>query len=287
MKTVTSVAVAGGKLIVGFSGSGGTRPGLVAITRAPAHPGLDLDTPELVNLQADSIAGIGKSAKMSLIDSMIVFNDRLYVFNNGGCARSNAANPAPSDWTNCTPSGFFTRTSVTTTKTGDLLPADKAFPAVAIWNGRLFAARNTTAGPQLWMCDPGADGQCAAGEWRRVAANVKQDPNLTQFDDLANKSISFLAATASHLYVGFDNAAGVQVYRASTATPINQGDFAGAGGCNAAQHLSGCAGIGGAGLGAGATKFFDGKALTFSTGEQLFVAAGDGATAARLFRFAQ
>jgi hypothetical protein len=137
------------------------------------------------------------------------------------------------------------------------------------------------------MCDPGADGQCAPAGWRLIAVNVQLDPKLSQFDDPGNKTISLLAATSSHLYVGFDDGAGVQLYRAQTATPINQGDFAGAAGCNAAQHATGCAGIGGSGLGAGATQFFDGKTLTFPSGEQLFVAAGDGATSARLFRFAQ
>jgi hypothetical protein len=288
MRTATAAVVMGSKLYVGLLGTGGVRPGLVALTRAPAAPGIDATTADVENLQAENIPGIGKSAKVSLIDSMIVFNDRLYLFNNGGCARSSTAIPAAGSWNNCTPSGSFpTKTSVTTTKNGNLLPSDKAFPAVAIWNGRLFAARNTTAGPQLWMCDPGADGLCAAGDWQLVAANLKLDPNLSQFDDAGNKSISLLAATAAHLYVGFDNAAGVQIYRAQTATPIDQGDFAGAAGCNAAQHPAGCAGIGGPGLGAGATRFFDGKALAFPSGEQLFVAAGDGASAARLFRFAQ
>jgi len=289
MRTVTAAVVKGNKLYVGLLGTGGTRPGLVALSRSPAVPGIDATSADMENLQAENMPAIGKSATtVSLIDSMIVFNDRIYVFNNGGCARSNATDATPSTWINCTPAGSFpTRTSVTTTKNGDFIPADKAFPAVTIWNGRLFAGRNTTAGPQLWMCDPGADGQCSASEWRLVAANVKLDSTLTQFDDAGNKSISLLAATSSHLYVGFDNAAGVQIYRAATATPINQADFAGAAGCNASQHTAGCAGIGGAGLGAGATKFFDGKALTFSSGEQLFVAAGDGAAAARLFRFAQ
>ena len=288
MRTATAAVVMGSKLYVGVLGTGGVRPGLVALTRAPAAPGIDATSTDVENLQAETIPGIGKSAKVSLIDSMIVFNDRLYLFNNGGCARSSTAVPAAGSWNSCTPASVFpTKTSVTTTKNGDLLPSDKAFPAVAIWNGRLFAARNTTAGPQLWMCDPGADGLCASGDWKLVVANVKLDPSLSQFDDAGNKTISLLAATATHLYVGFDNAAGVQLYRAQTATPINQGDFAGAAGCNAAQHTAGCAGIGGSGLGAGATRFFDGKALTFPSGEQLFVAAGDGASAARLFRFAQ
>jgi hypothetical protein len=288
MRTATSAVVMGSKLYVALLGIGGVRPGLVSLNRTPAPPGIDATAADVENLQAETIPAIGKSAKVSLIDSMIVFNDRLYLFNNGGCARSNTAVPAAGSWTNCTPSGVFpTKTSVTTSKNGDLLPSDKAFPAVAIWNGRLYAARNTTAGPQLWVCDPGADGECASGDWQLVAPNVKLDRALTQFDDGGNKTISLLAATASHLYVGFDNAAGVQLYRAATATPINQGDFAGAAGCNAAQHASGCAGIGGAGLGAGATRFFDGKALTFPSGEQLFVSAGDGAAAARLFRFAQ
>jgi len=288
MRTATAAVVMGSKLYVGLLGIGGVRPGLVALNRAPAAPGIDATAADLENLQAETIPGIAKSAKVSLVDSMIVFNDRLYVFNNGGCARSSTAVPASGSWTSCTPAGLFpTKTSVTTSKNGDLLPSDKAFPALAIWNGRLYAARNTTAGPELWVCAPGTDGQCAPSDWQLVAPNVRLDRALTQFDDGGNKSISLLAATSSHLYVGFDNAAGVQVYRAATATPIDQSDFAGASGCNAAQHTSGCAGIGGAGLGAGATRIFDGKALTFPSGEQLFVAAGDGAVAARLFRFAQ
>ena len=293
MKTVTAAVAFGGKVYVGLSGTGGARPGLIALSQAPLPPGLDAtaagSTATAANLQAENIPGIGKSAKTSLIDSLIVFNDRLYVFNNGGCARSNSNVPAPGSWNNCTPAGFFPKkNSVTTSKTGDLLPADKAFPATAVWNGRLYAARNTAAGPQLWVCDPGADGNCGVADWQLVARNGTLDAELTQFDDAGNKTISLLAATANHLYVGFDNASGVQLYRAQTATPINQADFAGASGCNASQHATaGCAGIGGGGLGAGATRFFDGKALAFPSGEQLFVAAGNGATAARLFRFAQ
>jgi hypothetical protein len=289
LRMVTAAAVLGSKLYVGFGGLAVGRPGLVALSRSPAAPGLDAGSADLVDLKASAIPAIGKAAKPTLVDSLVVFNDRLYAFNSGGCARSTTNDPTPSDWTDCTPSSqeYSAKISRTTSKSGNLLPADKAFPAVAIWNGRLYAARNTTAGPQLWMCDPGADGQCAPGEWKRIAANLNHDSDLSQFDDLGNTNISLLAATASHLYVGFDNAAGVQLYRAQTAPPLNQGDFAGAAGCNAAQHATGCAGIGGSGLGAGATQFFDGKALGFPSGEQLFVAAGDGASAARLFRFAQ
>jgi len=135
------------------------------------------------------------------------------------------------------------------------------------------------------MCDPGADLACDPGDWKLLGANGKLDPKLSQFDDNGNHDVTLLAATASHLYVGFDNAAGVQLYAAQTATPLNRSDFAGANGCNAAQ--AGCVPIGGAGLGAAAKQFFDGKALTFASGEQLFVAAGDGTGPVRLYRFAQ
>jgi hypothetical protein len=289
MRMVTAAAVLGSKLYVGFGGLAASRPGLVALSRAPAAPGLDAGPADLLDLKASAFPAIGRAAKTTLLDSLLVFDGSLYAFDSGGCARSTTADPTQGGWTDCTPSSvaYPAKISRTTGKSGNLLPADKAFPAVAIWNGRLYAARNTTAGPQLWMCDPGADGQCAPGEWKLIAANTRLDSNLSQFDDTGNGTISLLAATSSHLYVGFDNAAGVQLYRAQTATPINQGDFAGAAGCNAAQHATGCAGIGGSGLGAGATRFFDGKALSFPSGEQLFVAAGDGATSARLFRFAQ
>jgi hypothetical protein len=288
LRTMTAAVAFGGRVYVGFSSTGASRPALIALTKAPVPPGLDATSTDVVNFQGEAIPAIAKSAKTSLIDTLVAFNDRIYAFNNGGCARSVNAQPAgSSDWVDCTPSdpGYVGKTSQTTIKSGDLVPADKAIPAVVAWNGRLFAARNTTLGPQLWMCDPGADLACDPADWRLVAANGKLNPKLSQFDDSANHEVSLLAATASHLYVGFDNANGVQLYAAATATPVNRADFAGSGGCNAAQPA--CAPVGGAGLGVGAKKFFDGKSLTFPSGERLFVAAGDGVTPVRLFRFAQ
>ena len=106
MRTATAAVVMGSKLYVGVLGTGGVRPGLVALTRAPAAPGIDATSTDVENLQAETIPGIGKSAKVSLIDSMIVFNDRLYLFNNGGCARSSTAVPAAGSWNSCTPAAL-------------------------------------------------------------------------------------------------------------------------------------------------------------------------------------
>jgi len=61
-------------------------------------------------------------------------------------------------------------------------------------------------------------------------------------------------------------------------------DFTGQAGCNAAT--TGCHGLGGDGLGAGATRLFDGHSFTCSQLEWVYLTAGDGSTAPRVFRLA-
>src|SRR5439155_730771 len=78
----------------------------------------------------------------------------------GGIIRSTSNDPhAPllsllASWATSTPkaAAYAGKSSLTTKKTFDLEPADKAFPQMAAFGGRLFAAGNTTSGPQLWVC---------------------------------------------------------------------------------------------------------------------------------------
>ncbi|WP_257447204.1 hypothetical protein [Archangium lipolyticum] len=215
--------------------------------------------------------------------------------NNGGCIRSTTPTPrpygsAPADWSPCTPSStdWSSRTSRTTTKTANLEPSDKAVPQLAVFQGRLYFARNTTVGPQLFACDPAGTGSskdCDPGDWSLVAANSTGDPLLTQFDNPANTALSLLVATSRSLFVGFDNGTqGAVVLRTSQARPAQRSEFTGMEGCSAAQHPTGCAGLEGSGLGVGATRLFDGVAFGPAGDEAACFTAGTGTGPVRLFR---
>ena len=160
--------------------------------------------------------------------------------------------------------------------------------AFASFGGRLYAARNTTTGPQLWSCDPtrsGGAAQCDSGDWSLVAPNTSGDIQATQFNDANNASMTLLAATSQHLYVGFNNSVrGVVLYRTANAAAASITDFSGRSGCTASD--SSCAGVGGDGLGAGLTRIYDGRALALGSTDYLYLAAGTGSSPVRIYRAA-
>jgi hypothetical protein len=269
----------------------------------PSSPG---STPssgtEAVNLRIDQVSGIGSNALLNrntapvqMIDSQAAFNDLLYLANNGGIVHSNTNDPQPSlngsppSWTTSTPTdpAYAAKQSLTTRKTQDLEPADKAVPRMAVLAGKLYAARNTTSGPQLWVCTPGSDLGCDPGDWALLAMNGVGDTQLSQFDDPQNTRVTLLAATSSRLYVGYNNAAGLVLYRSKNNAPATRSDFEGAAGCDASMAPSACDGLGGRGLGAGATRIFDGRVLTFAGKDYVYLTAGDGASGFRVFRVAR
>jgi hypothetical protein len=298
--SLTSAAVFHDRLYLGFQDGSGQSPVLAALTQMPSLPGFTPGS-SLVDLGATNMPGVGGG---SMIDSMTVFgtapNDALYLANADGLTRSTSTNPGQCqlvllvlicpDWTSVTPSNssYVTRTSVSSGKFSDLEPADRAVPAMAAFGGHLFVARNTTSGPQLWSCAPASSGnstQCDSGDWSLVAPNTTGDTKLTQFNDSNNASLTLLTATPQHLYVGFNNASrGVVIYRTAMAAPAI-GNFAGRVGCAATGP--GCAGLGGDGMGAGLTRIYDGKALQFAGSDYLYVAAGTGAAAVRVYRIAE
>lgn len=306
-KGVSSALFFGDRLYLGFPDTGGNRPYLVVLKKPPSvAPGLDASPPgDAEELDADKMPWVGRSgvpanlAAMQMIDAITAFNDRLYLANNGGCMRSTTPTPRsydvfPGDWAVCTPSltAYTSQASRTTSKTADLEPADKAVPGMAVFGGRLYLARNTTVGPQLFVCAPDTGGdpaQCDPGDWSLVAPNTRLDLNrqLTQFDNPANASLSLLVATEKHLYLGFDDTAeGVVLLRSEGLTPSSQADFRGTGGCLASQHgAGGCGGLGGNGLaGTRSSRLFDGVALTFGGADFVYVTAGDGSAPVRVFR---
>ena len=272
------------QLYVGFGAAAG--PSLVRLSTTPTAPGLDAvagtDATDLA-VGGSLLAGAG-----AIADVIADFGDRLYVASAGGCLAStnNAPRPFaafPADWTACTPATDPLPT-VHTAKTSAIEPADRAHPAAVAFGGRLYLARNTTSGPQLFACAPSLSGDpavCDPADFTLVARNSQGNVALTQFDDAGNGAITLLVATAGHLWVGFNNAAGVQLYRSSVATPLVRGDFEGAGGCSAALHPSNCAPFGSSGFGdASSVRIFDASAVG---GTRLIVTTGNGAVGGRVF----
>ncbi len=295
-KGFSALHVHGDRIYMGFPDTGGERPYLIALLVPPDAPGLDAaSTTEALNIEADNLPGM-QTPSTAIIDAIADFNDRVYLANSTGWVRSTVAAPgpgdsAPGDWVSDLPSAaaFVAKASTVTDKTADLEPVDRAVPQMAVFNGRLYAARNTTDGPQLWACDPAVAGEaahCDPDDWALVAPNSTGDAQLTQFDNPSNTAITMLVATPEHLYVGYDNADdGLVIFRTAAATPTARGDFEGDGSCSAAAHPAGCEGIGGAGLGNAAnTRIFFAIALQFGDDASVYLSVGSGADAVRIHR---
>jgi hypothetical protein len=302
VRGTSSMLVFRGRVYLGFSDTSSIRPTYLVLRKMPVAPG---STPaagvDVANLRVDGVSGFGGSALVNrnaaqtqMIDSQVSFNDLIYLANNGGIIRSTTNDPQPPaagvlpSWVTSTPSAaaYAGKSSVTTRKSLDLEPADKAFPQMTAFGGRLYAARNTTAGPQLWACTPGSDLACDPSDWQLLARNGVGDLALSQFDDPQNVRIALLAATSSRLYVGYNNAAGAVLYRSRVSAPSSRADFEGAADCDAAQAPSSCDGLGGRGLGAGATRIFDGRVLTYGK-DYVYLTAGNGSSGFRVFRLVQ
>jgi len=298
----SSMLVFRDRVYFGFADTGANRPTYIVIRKMPSAPGSTPTGTDAQNLRLDQVSGVGAAALVNrntaltqLVDSQVAFNDRLYAANNGGIVRSNTNDPRPPlvgvlpDWSTSTPSaGAYTaKTSITTRKTLDFEPADKAVPQMAVLGGRLYAARNTTAGPQLWACSPGADLVCDPPDWSLLAPNDLGDTTLSQFNDPQNTRITLLAATSTRLYVGYNNTAGLVLYRSRVNPPASRADFEGTAGCDASLAPSSCDGLGGRGLGAGATRIFDGRVIASGGKDYVYLTAGNGSTGFRVYRLVQ
>lgn len=310
-----------GRAYLGIPSSDGSRrPELIALLRAPPVNTRGLEargngikggackpsTHDLCNLSAHRMPGIGavgspaNPARTVGIDFVGELNGKLYLGNNGGLVRATVSQPldyesSPSHWVSITPSApeYLAKESVTTDKTVDLEPSDRAWSRMVVFEGHVYLGRNTTEGPQLWRCEPArvsgpapATAQdCDAGDWVLVAANGQGDARLSQFDNPNNTRLTLLTVNRGHLYVGFDNAVeGVVVYRSAVA-PSSRSDFTGQGGCSAA--MAGCAGLGGNGLGQPwlHTRFGDAASVDSEDHGVLYVPVSGGpGTPVRLYR---
>lgn len=264
MRGVTAAAALGSTLYVGVANGGGAGAPAVLPIADPfdsAHVGTAAFPSQLVS-----------TVGAALVDSMAGFSGTLYAANAGGCGMYDgllwlSCKPSDAAWT-----GSPALTPVTTTKTWDLAPSDKAVPQMAVFNGRLYLARNTTSGPQLWGCTPLLGFPCSPASWSLIAPNGSGNAQLTQFDDSSLMTISLLVATSQHLYVGYDGAGGIKLYRSTAFTPTVRGDF----GSWITQ-----------GFGNGVTQILDGRALTFAGVDFLYLAARAGTGPVQVYRAAR
>jgi len=269
-RTATGVAGLGSSLYLAFANSGGSgTPVILLITGLPTGSSQPVN-PTMSNLQ---IPNTLRSQRTGLIDSMSAFGGWLYAasdgstVSDGGCARHDG-----SVWVTCTPSApqWTAKASIITAKSSDFVPSDKAVPQMAVFAGHLYLARNTTTGPQLWGCAP-TGGVCSPGDWSLVAPNLGGDVQLSQMNDSTLGTISLLAASSQHLYVGYDSPGGLALFRSVVSVPAAVSDFSS---------------TGVPGLGASLTRIVDGRALTLAGKEFLYLAARPDTGPVRVYRLA-
>lgn len=243
-KGVSSMIVFSNKLYIGFPDTGSQRPYLLKIKNIIQNPVTDAD---VFNLSADKMPRIGVSgtpknnAGTVGIDSFGIFNNILYLANggnnaadqDGGILRSTNIDPSdyglyPGDWEDVTPTPevewyndpLFDRFSTMLPGLNKLVPADKAFPAMAVFNNTLYVIRNTkdlSGHPQLWKFD--------GSLWSLVANN---GIGLTDMGNSNNNAVSLLVVNGDRLYIGYDNQSdGVQVWRTlpGVTDPVFESDF--------------------------------------------------------------
>jgi hypothetical protein len=294
---VASMAVLNDRLYVGLQVVDADRPRIAVLTRTPAPPGLDCTPSDAfaTTLQQTSMAETG--AGLSQVDAMAGFEGRLFVANRKAVLVSKTGLPAgaadaSTEFDDCTPpaAGGWEATSIGKypVKT-DLTPADKGVSGLAAWAGRLYLGRNTRqppppvtdpAVPELWVFTPrhdpstGAFLGCLPSDWLRIATN---------FGDPGSSTLTALFASASHLYVGYDNASGAALFRTSAAAPAGEADFTGHLSCTAP-----CTPLGGAGFGDPTnTRVLDARAIPFGAVDEVWAVLGSGASPARVFRISE
>jgi len=244
---VSAMIVYNDNLYIGFPDEGANRPYFLRIINIKENPVTNVD---VINLQGDDMMRIGANGSPEQngggivgIDTFGIFNDRIYCANgghnqvdgDGGILRSTTPTPEdyvnyPGHWEDVTPiasiewynSPSYDRFSMELPKVNKLIPADKAFPAMAVFHNKLYVIRNTKGtpphyGPQLWKFD--------GFTWTLVASN---GTGITDMGNIKNLYISLLVVNGDRLYIGYDNDAdGIQLWRtvAGTTDPEFDSDF--------------------------------------------------------------
>lgn len=236
---VETMAVFRNRLYAGCTDDDVTyRPRLLKIEDVPTIPSLS-------NLRASTMPRIGSlgspanTATIVGIDFLREYNGLLFLANGGttstghdggiiSTSNSDGHGDNPrrydnfnGDWdTTLTPAGtaaWDKGFSIELSAMNGVTPSGRAFPAADVFNGLLYLARNTTAGPQIWAYN--------GASFTLVADNGS---HLSNMGVGANSRITLLAVNGDRLYVGYDNPAdGVMMYRTlpGVSAPSAQTDF--------------------------------------------------------------
>lgn len=220
------------------------------------------------------------------IDSMIKYNGRLYMANNGGVFYSSnlATFGSPVD---VTPSSFGTAAGSATlvlpaTPAGleKLGPGQRGIPILREYGGNLYMARNVASGAvtntttnkvnlrgELWRC---ANPCSAASDWTRLISGTESDLNG------ATAISMFEINGASALYVGFNNTAGISVYRLVSSNPpaTNGSTLSSAGWVQQGVN----------GLNVSYTRILSSTTISANGKHYIYLVAGTGSDAIKLFR---
>jgi hypothetical protein len=285
----------GNRLYLGFPDNGGNRPYGLALLAPPSSPGLNTSSGvNVIDLDLGEAfkKALGTYASIATVDAIAALNGRVYFFDDIGCIVSKTAEPRDDeDFVGCSPTAsaaYVADQAVEPTRQHDVEPRERAWPQVAVWNGALYAIRNTYTGPQLWACDLARGATptvCEPGDWSLVAAEGAYRTRLGRPDVT---SATLLVATPTHLYVGFDDPVrGIHVYRTSVARPTQASDFSGHDGCVAGSST--CEGLGGDGFGEGArlARIFDATTIASPGHTDLYLTAGNGTDAVRVVRISE
>lgn len=260
---------------------GAAGPRVLAVAPPAGGQGADaVAGQDVIDLGAAASAGPGAPTLAEVAGAV-------YVAARGGLAWTGAGlgwrdgTPSAPPWSARAPAAGAARTRA--------VPALAAFGACP-GGPCVFAARTVAGGsgqppeaPQLWRCAPTAGpGGCAPGDWALVAPDPA-DPFVSRLGAPGHGPVSVVVATDRWLYVGVDAPGGVRLFRAARA-PSVAADFTGRDGCSAA--LPSCQGLGGDGLGVGATYLAGAARAEVNGVAWLWILAGDGAGPLRLLRVA-
>jgi hypothetical protein len=225
---VSAMTVFNNNLYIGLPDTGGQRPYFNKVVTIVENP---VDGTDAFRLDGTEMPRIGRNGSPSNqggtvgIDSFGIFQNKLFLGNggaatvdeDGGIVRSTVADPAPyltnpADWEDVTPTAIpewydgGNRFSSELLGLNKLTPSDKAFPAMAVFNNKLYILRNTedfSYRPQLWKYD--------GTTWSIVADN---GTGVCDMGNANNTAASLLVVNGDHLYIGYDNSTdGVQLWR--------------------------------------------------------------------------
>jgi len=230
-KGVSSMFVYNDNMYAGVPDTGGARPYFIKLNSIEASPTVGT---EIINLDGTDMPRIGNGGTNVGIDTIYEFDGSIFIANggqassdsDGGIVRSigvNKSDPGDysdnsGDWEDITPTGITewynsnARYNIILPAINKLLPGQKAFPAMASFNGKLYVARNTNQGPQLWVFED-LNGTYEESDW----ALFNDGDDITDLGDANNTHITLLVANGGRLYIGFDNATtGVEIWRTKT-----------------------------------------------------------------------